>query len=469
MTNNIAEGRHTPAAASVQTAGNTSFRAFITRLHFYVGLFVAPFILVAAFTGLLYVLTPQLEAYIYQDQLRSEATGTARSLAEQAEAARQYVGEDPALFAVRPATAPGYTTRIMYLEAGMSPSESRGVFVDPVTLEIKGDLVVYGTSGTLPFRTTIDYAHRDLLLGSFGRFYSELAASWLVIATLGGVMLWWWRRSAQQASVKPSPNLRSRRLHGQVGIVIALGLLFIGATGLTWSEHAGGRISELRKAVGWVTPSVSAVLTDHQSSDDGDHAHHAPVVIEPNGTEDYASQLDQVEAAVREAGLASRSIEIQVPRSSDRGWFVREYDRSWPTEVDSAVVDPGTLEVIARTDFWNFPLVAKLIRWGIDLHMGILFGVANQLFMASIALSLIVMIVYGYRIWWTRRPAAGAAARTLTQSWTYLSPTFKGSTVIAAILIGWAMPMIGLSLLAFLAVDIVRWKLAASRPAARGR
>nr|VXZ81554.1 Uncharacterised protein [Klebsiella pneumoniae] len=42
---------------------------------------------------------------------------------------------------------------------------------------MKGDMTVYGTSGILPLRQWIDYAHRSLLLGDSGRLYSELAAS----------------------------------------------------------------------------------------------------------------------------------------------------------------------------------------------------------------------------------------------------------------------------------------------------
>lgn len=40
---------------------------------------------------------------------------------------------------------------------------------------------MYGTSGLLPFRTRLDHLHRDLLLENWGRFYSELAESWLAI------------------------------------------------------------------------------------------------------------------------------------------------------------------------------------------------------------------------------------------------------------------------------------------------
>ncbi|MFW8217664.1 PepSY domain-containing protein, partial [Klebsiella pneumoniae] len=49
---------------------------------------------------------------------------------------------------------------------------------------------VYGTSGVLPLRTWLDKLHSSLLLGDMGRNYSELAASWLWVAALGGVALW---------------------------------------------------------------------------------------------------------------------------------------------------------------------------------------------------------------------------------------------------------------------------------------
>ncbi|MFP3649168.1 PepSY domain-containing protein, partial [Paraburkholderia sp. SIMBA_054] len=55
-------------------------------------------------------------------------------------------------------------------------------------------------------------------------------------------------------------HLKTRRFHSQVGIWIAVGLLFLSATGMTWSQLAGERIDQFRAAVGWITPSVSTVL-----------------------------------------------------------------------------------------------------------------------------------------------------------------------------------------------------------------
>lgn len=61
---------------------------------------------------------------------------------------------------------------------------------------------MYGTSGLLPFRTTLDHLHRDLLLGNWGRFYSELAASWLAILIFTGLYQWIKRRKKNIKKIK---------------------------------------------------------------------------------------------------------------------------------------------------------------------------------------------------------------------------------------------------------------------------
>ena len=160
-----------------------------------------------------------------------------RSLSAQVDAALHYVGEDAAIAAVRPAPTATDTTRVMFRFANSAPSESRAVFVDPITLQIRGDLTVYGTSGILPLRTTIDYLHRSLLLGDIGRNYSELAASWLWVAALGGVLLWATQRAPKRAGRNSASRtgrlLRLRALHGTLGVALLIGLLFFSATGLT--------------------------------------------------------------------------------------------------------------------------------------------------------------------------------------------------------------------------------------------
>ena len=142
------------------------------------GVFVGPFILVAAASGALYALTPQLEQLVYDDELHAPVAASSLPLADQIRAADAYVAADTSqietgaaatIVAVRPDPNPGDTTRVMYTDASLGESKTRAVFVDPATAEIRGDLPVYGTSGSLPLRTWISDLHRSLHLGDAGR------------------------------------------------------------------------------------------------------------------------------------------------------------------------------------------------------------------------------------------------------------------------------------------------------------
>ncbi|MGK6312085.1 PepSY-associated TM helix domain-containing protein [Neorhizobium sp. DT-125] len=449
---------------SSTAAPSSALKLFVTRLHFYVGLFVGPFIFVAALTGTLYVLTPQIEDVVYRDQLRAASTGTPQSLAAQIGAARAAIGEGPKLFAVRPATADGYTTRMMFTAPGLGDSENRAIFIDPVSLAVQGDLTVYGTSGILPFRTTLDYLHRNLLLGDFGRHYSELAASWLWVSVFGGVLLWFWRRGVPKSSAAKGAS--ARRLHGRIGVIIAAGLLFLSATGLTWSRWAGDHIDRFRSEVGWITPSVSLDLGAGAVAVGGELAEHqghgamaAPSSPPAIPEADVIGRMDQVLAVARAGGIDSPMVEIRPPRSAGKAWMVREYDRGWPTQVDTIAIDPGTMAITSRADFKTFPIVAKLIRWGIDAHMGILFGVANQIVMAALGVALMAMIVYGYAIWWSRRPAPGGSPKTLIRAFSYLTLRSKLIIIVLAAGFGVVLPLMGASLIVFVLIDLVRWGL----------
>ena len=455
----------------------------LRRLHFYIGLFIGPFIFVAALTGTLYALTPQLENALYAHQLFTSSNAPAKSLADQVRTAQNFVGPDVRIAAVRPAPAPGETTRVMFMMPDSGPSESTAVFVDPATLEIRGMLPVYGTSGVLPLRTWLDYLHRNLLLGDIGRNYSELAASWLWVAASGGVLLWATSRSSRRVK-KAGPGQRQRRWHVTLGLVLLAGLLFFSATGLTWSRWAGENISLMRAHFGWMTPAVNTALappaiqhiTDNMPAKAiaGEHAHHPAPADEhaehhmhgamPAATVSIApEQFNGVVEAARRAGIDAGKIEIRPARQADKAWTVSEIDRRWPTQVDSVAVDPQRFVVVDKVEFAQFGLLAKLTRWGVDAHMGVLFGLLNQLLLATFGLGLCVLIVMGYRLWWQRRPAAGTGpgpADTLLYSWRQLSLSARLLLLTCAVVLGLCLPVMGISLLVLLLIDALRWQRA---------
>lgn len=450
----------------------------LRRLHFYIGLFVAPFIFVAALSGTLYVLTPQLENLIYADALTAEPHGNVQPLSAQISAARAYAGENHHIYAVRPAPHATDTTRVQFSDATLGASLSRAVFIDPYSLKVKGDLPVYGTSGVLPLRTTIDLLHSSLLLGDFGRNYSELAASWLWVAALGGVVLWLGTRPKRKLKQPRSGFAFSRHWHITLGLTLAIGLVFFSVTGLTWSQWAGGNIDRMRTELNWLTPQVNTSLNSDAPAAPADpHAEHradmsgmsmpmssmtkpaaAPAKPVRNNAAD--ADWDRVLNAARQDGLSAAKLELRQPRSADKAWAVTEIDRSWPTHVDAVSVNPQDFSVVDHVYFARFPLVAKLTRWGVDAHMGVLFGLPNQLLLAFFGLGLCSMIVLGYRMWWIRRPKDVEAnpAQTLTETWMALPHYAKGAWLMLALALGYALPVMGASLLTFLLLDILRWR-----------
>ncbi|BBI48455.1 hypothetical protein HORIV_08760 [Vreelandella olivaria] len=108
---------------------------------------------------------------------------------------------------------------------------------------------------------------------------------------------------------------------------------------------------------------------------------------------------------------------------------------------------PRSMAVTDQTDFATFPWAAKLTRWGIDLHMGVLFGVANQIVLALIAAGLVTLIVWGYLMAWRRlRAASGQRFPTVAEPFSQLPLSAKIGLLAGAIAVGLALPVLGASL-----------------------
>ncbi|MFD1202245.1 PepSY-associated TM helix domain-containing protein [Leucobacter albus] len=432
------------------------------RLHFYAGVLVGPFILVAAVSGGLYALAPTAEQIVYSHELRAPASDTQLPLAEQIRAAQSHIGDGGALSAVRPAPEPGQTTRVMFATPGLGPSESTAVFVDPATAEIRGELVAYGSSGALPLRTWVSSLHRNLNLGEPGRVYSELAASWLGIIALAGLGLWVVRVRKSRTKkdfVRPNRRYRGYRKslswHTSLGIWVLLGALFLSATGITWSQYGGGNVGTVRHALGGATPAVNTNLDGAPAGGD-EHAHHHGPVAAPTG-EANPDTFDAMLAIAQRINVNTGQVEISPPAAPGQAWVVKEIQAKYPTEVDAVAINGSTMEVVDRVDFAGFSPLAKLSRWGIDLHMGVMFGLVNQIVLFFIAAGIATLVVLGYLMWWRRRP-------TRSSPLEFASPPRRGVirgapwwgvglVLLAAAGVGVLLPFVGWTLVGFVVVD----------------
>jgi uncharacterized iron-regulated membrane protein len=438
-------------------------RSLILRLHFYAGIFIGPFILVAALTGGLYAVAPTIEKFVYSDYLQTDSTGQVASLNDQIRSAQQY-RPDLTVSAVRPAPAAGETTRVLFTDPSLGESERLAVFVDPVLAQPVGELAVYGSSGSLPVRTWISQLHRNLHLGEPGRLYSELAASWMWVVALGGVYLWFRRyrttRNARLLTMDRTSSGRGRTLnwHGVVGIWIAVALVFLSATGLTWSTYAGENVSSVRTALSWKTPSVVKTLGDAPPPAAVGHEGHDIAPISTGTlTDTNVGRVDAVLGIARYHGITG-PVEVSIPADAQTAFTVAQTRQPWVMSNNTIAIGGATQSVTDELWFSDWPLAAKLSSWGIQLHMGLLFGLANQIALASLAIALASVVVRGYVLWWRRRPTRGsdwAMGRTPTRGGIRnLSPISVAAMIAVTALVGWFVPLLGISLIAFLLIDL---------------
>ncbi|WP_371688591.1 PepSY-associated TM helix domain-containing protein [Micromonospora sp. KC207] len=457
----------TPAAAPDPSARRTpAWAALLLRLHFYAGVLVAPFLLVAALTGLAYTVSPQLDRVLYGDLLTAAPGGPAKPLAEQVAAARA-AHPDGTIASVQPGTD-GHTTRVEFAQPGLGDRQHT-VYVDPHTGRVEGQLTTWFDS--TPVTTWLDDLHRNLHLGDLGRHYSEIAASWLWVLVLGGIILWLRRRGATRTRTRHLlvPDLSARRgvrrtraWHATTGVWLAVGLLFLSATGLTWSRYAGGNFGTALDALRAGTPEISTSLTGAPPPGGGEHQHGGT-----SATAADPATFDRVLTTATDAGLTG-PVRITPAEEPGSAWTVAQTDNTWPVARDRIAVDPVAGTVTARSDFADWPLLAQLSSLGVQAHMGLLFGPVNQVLLAAVALGLLCVTVWGYRMWWQRRPT-----RTGRRAVVGTAPVRGGlrglpawallPALVVTVAVGWALPWFGGPLLAFVVIDVGLGALARRR------
>lgn len=436
-------------------------RPMLLRLHFYAGVFVGPFILIAAVTGLLYAVIPQIDSAVHRHELRVDQVGDQRlPLADQLSAARAAHPEGT-VEAIRPPNAPDETTQVRLAVDDVPPDYARTVFVDPYTGEVRGALTTYGQ--WMPVRAWFDELHRNLHLGVVGRNYSELAASWLWVISLAGLALWYLHRRDTRKLRRiavPDRGKKDRRRtmswHGAVGVWIVVALLGLSVTGITWSRYGGETVNLVQQRLDTAAPTVDTTLLPNGGVTGGGHHHGGSAEI--SGGQVSLHGADTALRTALDAGL-SGPMWMTPPTATGQGWEVSENKRDWPTRHDAISVDPATGAITDRVDFAQWPFLAKLTDWAIDAHMGVLFGLPNQILLALTAIGLITIVVRGYVMWWQRRPTRGstwAVGRPpLRATVRNLHPAALTLLIVGAVAVGWALPLFGASLAAFVIVDLV--------------
>lgn len=215
------------------------FYALAWRWHFYAGLFVAPFMILLALTGIVYLFKPQLDALLYPQLLRVEAGAQMRS-ADQLLAGVRQAHPQAAVSQYLPPSEAGRSAQFVIGEEG----RQWNLFVDPYSGRELGR-----QDAQLNLQAVARALHGELMVGTVGDRLIELAAGWGIVLVVSGLYLWWPRGRAASALFWPRLHLRGRPLwrdlHVVAGFWGSLLLLFMLLSGMTWTGYWGKQFADV--------------------------------------------------------------------------------------------------------------------------------------------------------------------------------------------------------------------------------
>jgi uncharacterized iron-regulated membrane protein len=447
------------------SGSNLANKLYLTtwRWHFYSGLFVVPFMLMLALTGLVILFQPQIEELQYRDRLFVAPQTQTMPVDTQLEAVRKAY-PNAEIGAVIPPSAPDRSTQV---NVTIKDGPNLTVFVNPYSNAMLGQVQNDQRWGDVA--TTI---HGSFLLGDFGDRVIEIAAGLGILLFVTGLYMWWPRnKNGLYGTLIPRFNMGKRimwrDLHAVPGVWLGVALVMFLVTGMAWTGIWGEKFVQA-----WNT--FPAALWNDVPQSDKTHAsmntsatktvpwnlEQTPLPASgsmagkpgiPAGT---PVTFDTVIAYARDNGFGS-SLRVNAPGDEKGVWTVSQ--SSMDRQVNDARndltihIDQYTGKVLASVGWNDYSLAAKAMAAGVGLHMGGL-GLWNIVLNAVFCLGVILISVSGVVMWWLRRPAG--VARVVAPPAPKNMPLWKGAVVVLVVL-GVAFPLAGAAMLGAVLLDFL--------------
>ncbi|VWX38255.1 PepSY-associated TM helix domain-containing protein [Exiguobacterium oxidotolerans] len=437
----------TQAKSAKQKA--SSFYRTVWRWHFYAGIIFAPFLIMLAVTGSIYLFKPQIEQVLYQQYYEVTPQDERISATEQINAVKANY-PDASITKYRPGESDARSSEVKIATADASST----VFVNPYTGKIIGEL-----ADDDRIMNKIEEIHGELMAGTIGDRIVELVACWAIVLIVTGVFLWFPRKKSTGWSGILIPRLRQgkkifrRDLHAVPAFWITAGMLFLILTGLPWSGFWGANFQSVatNQGLGYPPsiwggdPPVSAAKT----KDVAEVPWAAETLDVPKSNVEglVPASIDDIVSIAKQQGM-DPSYTISIPSDPSGVYTLSAYPAKAEDEA-TIHLDQYSGAVLADYRFDNYGLVGKVVALGITLHKGTEFGLINQLISLMICLGIILVAVSGFYLWLKRKPGKGMGAPNgpPAQSVKWF--------LLVLIVLGVLFPLVGLSLIVVWLVDLL--------------
>tara|TARA_R110002050_G_scaffold681_4_gene4926 strand:- start:1435 stop:2847 length:1413 start_codon:yes stop_codon:yes gene_type:complete len=442
---------------------DTLFYKAAWRWHFYAGIFVTPFMLILAVTGMIMM-------YIgYFDGRDGERVtvpippnAIMLTLQEQSNIALATHPKGKLVEWIK-ASEPN---RVNVFRIKDSDGSQSMVAVNPYNGEIVNEWL-----RRQGWYDLADDIHSDLLLGTIGDRILEIAAGFAIILIITGVYLWWPKDRKIRDSLIPKLSLKGRlfwkEVHVSLGVYVSIFFFLFLLSGMSWTGVWGGKLVQA-----WST--FPAEKWDNIPLSDETHASlnygpsgGMPWAIEEtplpasgsklgvNGTlPNEAVNINSIERLAQRIGFEGR-YRVSFPKGNTGVWTINQdtmnSDAKNPFADKTVHIDRYTGHVLSKVTFDDYSLAGKTMAVSIPIHMGLV-TIWNLIINTIICLSVIVLSITGVIMWWKRRPEK-SGFKLVPPSIPSKLPHWHNAMIVMLAL-SLFFPLVGITLVCVLLLDM---------------
>lgn len=404
-----------------------SLSGAIWRWHFYAGMVFAPFLILLAITGGIYLFKPEIESLLYKNYYYVQAEGQKLPASKQFEKVKES-HPDGQFTRYKPGVEGNRSSEVGILDG----NKSLTVFVNPYNGKIVGEL-----DDADRFMAKIEKLHGQLMVGKVGDLLIELAVCWGLILSITGMYLW---RPKDRKGVFKRLILRQKRgkrafwrdIHAMTGFLMSLGIVFLILTGLPWTGFWGQQVQQIGTNTGTGIPAPVWGET--------------PKSTEPAKGNVSSISIDEI-VRIAESRKLYPGYDVYFPDAPKGVYTVQVF---LPKSTDEATlhIDQYNGKVLSDSRYKDYGLLGKAITTGYYLHIGAELGLINQIVGLIICIGIVLIVVTGILMWWKRKPNNKLGAPPQPKN-------FKMEKGLALIIVIFSIifPLVGVSLLFVFLLD----------------
>lgn len=346
------------------------------ELHRYLGLVAGLIIVIVGLTGSLLVFRQEINHFLLQSQfgqiVPQQQQVSILSVIDTVKAAYP----DPK-FTLSFFELPTQANVPIRVELGSENRLTTEVIVNPYTGKILGDRIPQYAIMDIVYNL-----HNALLTGETGTIIVGIAAFFLFVLSITGIILWpGWRKLIAGFKIKTNASIKRLNfdIHKVVGIIAAIFLAITGFTGFCWNFYT------------YTQPIIYA-------------ATFTPTPTEPKSklreeksTIDFAQMLKSAEEALPDA----KTTYISFPSTPESVFMVGkqfpEEKEVWRSRV---YLDRYTGEVLKLRNSRSLSLGDEVVDAFNPLHFGTFGGLPTRILYVFVGLAPLILFITGLVMWW---------------------------------------------------------------------